>query len=93
MDDLAELDLAYAPPFGSAKDPVHMAAFAAQNHLDGLAPVVQPDIDLCPYQTVDVRSAAEVEALPLADCDDIINIPLDKLRDNLDQLDPSLPMP
>jgi NADPH-dependent 2,4-dienoyl-CoA reductase/sulfur reductase-like enzyme/rhodanese-related sulfurtransferase len=91
VHDITELDLAYAPPFGSAKDPVHMAAFAAQNHLDGLAPVVQPDIDLCPYQTVDVRSAAEVEALPLADCDDIINIPLDKLRDRLDELDPSLP--
>ncbi len=91
VHDIAELDLAYAPPYGSAKDPIHMAAFAAQNHLDGLAPVVQPDVDLCPYQTLDVRSAAEVEALPLADCDDIINIPLDKLRDNLDRLDPSLP--
>ncbi len=91
VHDLAQLDLAYAPPFGSAKDPLHMVAFAAENHLDGLAPVVQPDIDLCPYQTVDVRSAAEVEALPLADCDLIINIPLDQLRDRLDELDPSLP--
>ena len=91
VHDLTELDLTYAPPFGSARDPVHMAAFAAQNHLDGLAPVVQPDIDLCLYQTLDVRSAAEVEALPLADCDDIVNIPLDKLRDRLDELDPSLP--
>ena len=34
---------------------------------------------------------AVLEALPLADCDDIINIPLDKLRDRLDELDPSLP--
>ena len=91
VHDLAELDLAYAPPFGSAKDPLHMAAFAAENHLDGLAPVVQPDIDLCPYQTVDVRSAAEVEALPIAECDLIINIPLDELRDRLDELDPSKP--
>ena len=89
VHDLAELDLAYAPPFGSAKDVLHMAAFAAQNHLDGLAPVVQPDVDLCPYQVVDVRSAAEVEALPLAECDKIINIPLDELRDRLDELDPS----
>jgi rhodanese-related sulfurtransferase len=40
---------------------------------------------------VDVRSAAEVEALPLADCDDVINIPLDELRDRLDELDPSKP--
>jgi NADPH-dependent 2,4-dienoyl-CoA reductase/sulfur reductase-like enzyme/rhodanese-related sulfurtransferase len=91
VHDIAQLDLAYAPPFGSAKDPVHMAAFAAQNHLDGLAPVVQPDVDLCRYQVVDVRDAAEVEALPLVDCDEIINIPLDKLRDRLDELDPSLP--
>jgi NADPH-dependent 2,4-dienoyl-CoA reductase/sulfur reductase-like enzyme/rhodanese-related sulfurtransferase len=91
VHDITELDLAYAPPFGSAKDPLHMAAFTAQNHLDGLAPVVQPDIDLCPYQVVDVRSAAEVEALPLAECDKIVNIPLDKLRDRLDELDPSLP--
>jgi rhodanese-related sulfurtransferase len=91
VHDLAELDLAYAPPFGSAKDPLHMAAFAAENHLDGLAPVVQPDVDLCPYQVVDVRSAAEVEALPIAQCDKIINIPLDSLRDRLGELDPSLP--
>jgi NADPH-dependent 2,4-dienoyl-CoA reductase/sulfur reductase-like enzyme/rhodanese-related sulfurtransferase len=91
VHDLAELDLAYAPPFGSAKDPLHMAAFAAQNHLDGLARVVPPDTDLCPYQTVDVREPWEVEALPLAECDDIINIPLDQLRDRLGELDPALP--
>ena len=86
--DLAKLDLAYAPPFGSAKDPLHMAAFAAENHLDGLAPVVQPDIASVRTRRVDVRSAAEVEALPLADCDLIINIPLDQLRDRLGELDP-----
>ncbi|MEA2025721.1 MAG: FAD-dependent oxidoreductase, partial [Chloroflexota bacterium] len=91
VHDLAELDLAYAPPFGSAKDPLHMAAFAAENHLDGLARVVQPDVDLCPYQTVDVRETHEVEALPLAGCDSVINIPLDHLRDRLGELDPSKP--
>ena len=53
--------------------------------------MVQPDVDLCPYQAVDVRSAAEVEALPLAECDRIINIPLDQLRDRLGELDPSMP--
>jgi NADPH-dependent 2,4-dienoyl-CoA reductase/sulfur reductase-like enzyme/rhodanese-related sulfurtransferase len=91
VHDLAELDLAYAPPFGSAKDPLHMAAFAAQNHLDGLARVIQPDVDLCPYQTVDVRETHEVAALPLAECDDVINIPLDELRDRLGELDPEKP--
>ena len=42
VHDLAQLDLAYAPPFGSAKDPVHMAAFTAENQLDGLVRVVRP---------------------------------------------------
>jgi rhodanese-related sulfurtransferase len=40
---------------------------------------------------VDVREPAEVAALPLADCDQIVNIPLDQLRDRLDELDPSRP--
>ena len=66
MHHLAELDLAYAPPFGSAKDPVHMAAFAAENDLDGLAPLLQPDADLAGYQVVDVRDAEEIAQLPLA---------------------------
>lgn len=91
VHDLAELDLAYAPPYGSAKDPLHMAAFAAQNDLDGLAPVVQPDVDLCQYQVVDVREAHELAALPLAECDDIVHIPLDQLRDRLGELDASKP--
>jgi NADPH-dependent 2,4-dienoyl-CoA reductase/sulfur reductase-like enzyme/rhodanese-related sulfurtransferase len=91
VHDLAQLDLAYAPPFGSAKDPLHMAAFAAENDLDGLAPVVQPGADLSAYQVVDVRAAHEVAARPLADVVHAKLIPLDELRDRLDELDPSLP--
>jgi len=91
VHDLATLDLAYAPPFGSAKDPLHMAAFAAENDLDGLAPVIQPDADLSGYQVVDVRAAHELEILPLADAPHVINIPLDQLRDRLGELDPSRP--
>jgi NADPH-dependent 2,4-dienoyl-CoA reductase/sulfur reductase-like enzyme/rhodanese-related sulfurtransferase len=91
VHDLAELDLAYAPPYGSAKDPLHMAAFAAQNALDGLAPVLQPDVDLCQYQVVDVREPHEVATLPLGDCESVIHIPLDELRDRLGELDPARP--
>lgn len=40
IDDLAELDLAYAPPYGAANDPINMAAFAAQNAESGYAPTV-----------------------------------------------------
>ena len=43
VDDLAELELAYAPPFGSAKDPVNMAGFMAQNVLDGTLRTWSPD--------------------------------------------------
>jgi rhodanese-related sulfurtransferase len=85
--DLAGLDLAYAPPFGSAKDPIHQAAFAACNELDGIEAFVEPDADLTGKQVIDVRTAAEVRNKPLASAPHAINIPLDELRDQLDQLD------
>ncbi len=91
VHDLAELDLAYAPPFGSAKDPVHMAAFAAQNDLDGLARVMPPDADLTSFQVVDVRDADEIEQLPLPQAPQAILIPLDDLRERLGELNPDLP--
>ncbi|MFP4144546.1 MAG: FAD-dependent oxidoreductase [Phycisphaeraceae bacterium] len=89
--DLAGLDLAYAPPFGSAKDPVHMAAFAAINELDALVQIAQPNADLAGMQVVDVRSPAEVAAAPLPDSNHAANIPVDELRSRLDELDPRRP--
>ncbi len=88
VDDLAQLDLAYAPPFGSAKDPLHMAAFAAQSDLNGLVPLLAPDADLSNLQVVDVRSAGEVARLPLTGAALARNIPLEQLRDRLGELDP-----
>lgn len=89
--NLADLDLSYAPPFGSAKDPLHLAAFAAVNHLNGLEDFVDADADLARYQVVDVRSAAEVAARPLAGAPQAINIPLDDLRDRLGELNAAEP--
>ncbi len=89
--DLAGLDLAYAPPFGSAKDPVHQAAFAACNQLDGLGDLLDADADLSGYQVVDVRTAAEIAKTPLTGCDSFIAIPVDELRDRLHELDASKP--
>ncbi len=89
--DLAGLDLAYAPPFGAAKDPIHMAAFAACNDLDGLVRFLPADSELDGYQVVDVREKAEPLALPLADASHAHHIPLGELRDRLDELDPALP--
>ncbi len=69
VHDLAGLDLAYAPPFGAAKDPVHMAAFAASNAIDGYETFVQPDTDLDDWQVVDVRTDQEVVSTPLPHAD------------------------
>lgn len=87
--DLAGLDLAYAPPFGSAKDPVHMAAFSACNQLDDVEDFVPADADLSGKQVVDVRTKAEVASRPLVGATQAINIPLDELRNRLDEIDPT----
>ncbi|HET9957029.1 MAG TPA: FAD-dependent oxidoreductase [Polyangiaceae bacterium] len=87
LEDLAALDLAYAPQFSSAKDPVHMAAFVAQNDRQRLC----PSTDEVPrgVQLLDVRTRPEFErgALPNA-----VNIPLDELRERLGELDPHEPV-
>lgn len=87
--DLAALDLAYAPPFGSAKDPVHVAANVACNVLDGNVALAPPGLAF-DRQTavVDVRTPAEVQNQPLPGCDQAQNIPLDELRHRLSELDP-----
>lgn len=89
--DLSGLDLCYAPPFGSAKDPVHQAAFTACNQLDGLGNVLDVDTDLTSYQLVDVRTAAEIAKAPLTGVSSWIAIPVDELRDRISELDPSKP--
>ena len=84
--DLAQLDLAYAPPFGSAKDPIHMAAFAACNDLDQHPSLVAPSVDLTGKQVLDVRTSKEQGELPLAGA---IAIPVDELADRWKELDPN----
>ena len=86
---LAELELAYAPPYSSAKDPVNMAGFVVENILSGLvsfAPWDALDDEGADKWTIlDVREKVEVQdyAIPGA-----INIPLGQLRSQLDRLDP-----
>jgi len=87
--DLAGVDLCYAPPFGSAKDPVHMAAFVACNDLDALTRIVEVDADLSQYQILDVRSQQEVDTFSYPE---ITHIPVDELRSRLDEVDRSRPI-
>ncbi|QDU79679.1 Coenzyme A disulfide reductase [Polystyrenella longa] len=89
VEDLTELDLSYAPPYGSAKDPVHLAAFTAQNDLRGFAPIVAYDADLAGKQIVDVRTLKEQEKLPPVP--GAYQIEVDELREHLDELDPEQP--
>ncbi len=88
VDDLSKLDLAYAPPFGAAKDPLHMAAFVSLNDLRQLPRLVEFDAELEGLQIVDVRSAAEIAQLPLAGA---ICIPIDELAQRWTELDPQRP--
>ncbi len=88
IDDLCHLELAYAPPFGSAKDIINIAGFAATNMRDGLF----SQADELPFgetQVVDVRPKPVADAFPLPGS---INIPFPTLRANLDKLDRSRPV-
>lgn len=89
---LAGVDLAYAPPFGAAKDPIHMAAFTACNALDGVFDgVLQPDADLSEYQVVDVRTDKEVATKPIPNASHAVHLEIETLRERLQELDPSKP--
>jgi len=85
-DDLAELELAYAPPYGSAKDPVNMLGFVAQNVLDGTMPQWQAqDLDdaMATTLVLDVRSPSEFAEGHLTGA---LNISHLELRQRLDEV-------
>lgn len=86
--DLADLELAYAPQFGSAKDPVNMLGFIAENLRDGLVETVQwheLDTELAKgIQLIDVRTPAEYAR---GTVDGAVNIPVDELRGRLTEVD------
>lgn len=92
--DLVSLELCYAPPFNSAKDPVNMAGFVAQNVLDGnLRQFFPEDVDGLPRDgsvtLLDVRTPGECARGMI---DGFVNIPVDELRDRLDQIPPDKPV-
>ncbi len=85
--DLPELEFTYAPPFGSAKDPVNMAGYAALNIIEGLSDTIQwYELDAAREAgayLLDVRNENEFDNAPLAD---FVNIPLDNLRCRLHEV-------
>ena len=87
VDDLTEIEHAYAPPYSSAKDPVNMAGFTAQNVLEGLVKTVKwtdiENTDPSELFLLDVRTPAECASGVMAGS---VNIPQAELRDRLDEI-------
>jgi NADPH-dependent 2,4-dienoyl-CoA reductase/sulfur reductase-like enzyme/peroxiredoxin family protein/rhodanese-related sulfurtransferase/TusA-related sulfurtransferase len=90
VDDLAELELAYAPPFGSAKDPVNVAGFVGRNIIEKKMDVFYAEdiagIDRTKAVLLDVRTAGEHEQGSIPGS---LLIPIDELRNRLGELDKS----
>ena len=81
--DLEKLELSYAPPFSSAKDPVNMAGYVADNILKGLVSFVMPTELTKDVALVDVREDWEVAG---EDMTGIFHIPLGQLRERINGL-------
>ena len=85
--ELADLELAYAPPFGSAKDPVNMLGYIAENVISGLVHTAQwseiEDFTSRGYELIDVRSAGEFSRghIPGAK-----NISVDEIRERQSEI-------
>ena len=85
--ELADLELAYAPPFGSAKDPVNMLGYMAENVISGLIETAQwsqiEEFRDKGYELIDVRTEAEFDrgTIPGA-----INMPVDSIRERKSEL-------
>lgn len=90
VSDLTELELSYAPPFSSAKDPVNMAGFVAENVISGKMDIITPEefvnYDKKDSIILDVRSDMEYNN---GHIEGSINISVDDLRKRLNELDKS----
>lgn len=93
VKDLTRLELSYAPPYGSAKDPVNMAGYVASNILEGTCKAFHwHDVDALDPEKVtllDVRTHEEYMAGSLKGA---VNMPVDELRGRLGELDKNKPV-
>ena len=86
IEDLKYLELSYAPPYSSAKDPVNMLGFVAENAINGMVEfssydIVEKNQDIC---ILDVREKSETDAYAI---DGSLFIPLGELRERIEELD------
>lgn len=92
--DLAKLDLAYAPPYSSAKDPINLAGFMIENISDGtLKQFHIEDVKNLPHDgsvtLLDTRTPGEYQR---GHVDGFVNIPVDNLRERLDEIPKEKPV-
>ena len=94
VTDLTKLELCYAPPFGSAKDPVNMVGFVAENVISGkLKQFFWHDVDdLSRDGSVTLLDTRTVMEFARGQISGFINIPLDSLRQNLDKIPKDKPV-
>lgn len=87
VSELADLELCYAPPFGSAKDPINMLGYIADNMINGNSKTVQwhevEQLQNSGALVIDVRTAVEFEAGHIPNA---INIPVDELRERISEI-------
>ena len=88
LEDLSELDLAYAPPYNSANDPLNLAAFVGLNHVTNFSPLRTPSETLVELRggggmILDVRTLGERSKAPLQNA---IHIPADEIRDRMNEI-------
>lgn len=85
--ELADLELAYAPPFGSAKDPINMLGYIAENMMSGLLETAQwnqiEEFKDRGFQLVDVRTSSEYAAGSIPGA---ISMPVDEIRNRIAEL-------
>ena len=90
---LKDLDLAYAPPYSSAKDPVNMAGFMIDNIAKGLKQWHLADADKLPRDgSVTLLDTRTIREFSRGHIEGFMNIPVDELRERLNELDPQKPV-
>lgn len=85
--DLEELEHAYAPPFSSAKDPVNIIGFIADNIIQGKTKIIQwHELQQMDHKTLHLIDVRTTDEFPLGTIEGAVNIPYTEMRDHLDEI-------
>ena len=85
--DLQDVEFAYAPPYGGAKDPINMIAYAAQNLLEGkMSPIYEDELKNINKDDTFILDVREIYELDLGKMENTTHIALSELRENLDKV-------